>query len=90
MKIFIKISIALAILNIVGELYRSWGDGRNIVWVLDDVLSGLFLIFAALMFTSDTPKRRALFASAWGVGLGMVYMSFFLAYSVEVNLILET
>ena len=77
MKIFLRISIALALVNIVGEIYRSWGDGRNIVWVLDDVLAGLYLIFAALMFTKDTPARRALFASAWGVGLGMIYMSFF-------------
>ena len=77
MRTFIKITIILATINIFGEIYRSWGDGRNIVWILDDVLAGLLLIFAAIMFTKDTLSRRALFAAAWGVSLGMIYMSFF-------------
>ena len=77
MKTFIKITIFLATINIFGEIYRSWGDGRNIVWILDDVLAGLLLIVAAIMFTKDTLTRRALFAAAWGVSLGMIYMSFF-------------
>lgn len=77
MRTFIKITIILATINIFGEIYRSWGDGRNIVWILDDVLAGLFLIVAAIMFTKDTLSRRSLFAAAWGVSLGMIYMSFF-------------
>lgn len=77
MRTFIKITIFLATTNIFGELYRSWGDGRNIVWILDDVLAGLLLIIAAITFTKDTLSRRALFAAAWGVSLGMIYMSFF-------------
>ena len=77
MKTFIKFTIALATINILGEIFRSWGDGRNIVWILDDVLAGLFLIVASLMFTKDTLSRRASFAAAWGVSLGMIYMSFF-------------
>ncbi len=77
MQAFRLITIILASTNILGEFYRSWGDGRHIIWILDDVFSGLFLIFAAATFTSDTPARRALFAAAWGVGLGMIYPSFF-------------
>lgn len=77
MKTFIKITIILALINIAGEIFRSWGDGRNIVWILDDVLAGLFLIVTALMFNKDTHSRRAAFAAAWGVSLGMIYMSFF-------------
>ena len=77
MKTFIRISIALALLIIGGEIYRSWGDGRNIIWVLDDVLAGLYMMVAALMFRCDTPALRALFASSWGVAVGMLYMSFF-------------
>lgn len=77
MKTFIRISIVLALLIMFGEIYRSWGDGRNIIWVLDDVLAGLYMIIAALMFRRDTPTLRALFASSWGVAVGMLYMSFF-------------
>jgi len=77
MKAFRYITIFLALINVIGELFRSWGDGRNIVWVLDDVLASGFLITAALLFTRDTKARRAGFAAAWGVSLGMIYMSFF-------------
>lgn len=77
MKLFIRISIGLALLIMAGEIYRSWGDGRNIIWVLDDVLAGLYMIIAALMFRRDTAALRALFASSWGISVGMLYMSFF-------------
>ena len=77
MKTFRYITIALALLIMVGEVYRSWGDGRNIVWVLDDFFVGSLLIAASLSFTKDTPARRAFFAGAWGAGLGMIYPSFF-------------
>ena len=43
---FRYITIALALLIMVGEVYRSWGDGRNIVWVLDDFFVGSLLIAA--------------------------------------------
>ena len=77
MKTFRYITIFLAIVNILGEIYRSWGDGRNIVWVLDDVFASGFLIISALWFSQDTKARRAAFAAAWGVSLGMIYVSFF-------------
>ena len=77
MRTFRNIAIALSVLVMIGEIYRSWGDGRHIAWVLDDILGGLYMIFAAVMFSKDTRSRRALFASAWGVAVGMLYMSFF-------------
>ena len=78
MKIFIRISIGLALLIMCGEIYRSWGDGRNIIWVLDDVLAGLYMMVAAAMFRRDTPALRALFASSWGVAVGMFIYEFLL------------
>jgi len=77
MKTFRYLSIFLALLTMVGEVYRSIGDGRHFMFVWDDILSGAFMIVAALLFTKDTPVRRAAFAGAWGVAVGMLYGSFF-------------
>lgn len=81
MKIFRYISIFLAVLLMAGEVFRSWGDGRHIMFILDDFFAGIFMIFAALRFTTDTPARRATFAAAWGVAVGMLYGSFFPNFS---------
>ena len=67
----------LAIFLMVCEVWRSWGDGRHIMFILDDFFAGLFMLYAAARFTQDTPARRAMFASAWGVAVGMLYGSFF-------------
>ncbi len=77
MKTFRYLTILLALIIMIGELYRSYGDGRHIVWVLDDFFVGSLLIAAAINFTSDSLPKRAFFAGAWGVGLGMIYPSFF-------------
>lgn len=77
MKTFRYFSIALGLLNMLGEFYRSAGDGRHIMFVLDDTFLGLALIISALYFTKDTPPRRAFFAASWGAAAGGVYGSFF-------------
>ena len=77
MKAFRHFSILLGTLNAAGELYRSAGDGRHIMFVLDDVFLGLLLVISALLFTRDTPPRRAFFAMSWGVAAGGLYGSFF-------------
>lgn len=77
MKAFRYFTIALGLLNMLGEFYRSVGDGRHIMFVLDDTFLGLALILSALWFTKDTPPRRAFFAASWGAAAGGVYGSFF-------------
>ena len=77
MRIFRHFTMALAVLIMVGEIYRSVGDGRHIMFVLDDVFLGLALFFSALFFTKDTLPKRAFFAAAWGAAAGGVYGSFF-------------
>lgn len=77
MKMFRKLSIVLALLLMAGETFRSYGDGRHIMFILDDFFAGIFMIWAALKFTRDEPARRAAFAAAWGVAAGMLYGSFF-------------
>lgn len=77
MKAFRYFSMALAVLIMVGEVYRSVGDGRHIMFVLDDVFLGLAMFFSALWFTKDTLPKRAFFAASWGAAAGGVYGSFF-------------
>ena len=63
--------------NMLGEFYRSVGDGRHIIFVLDDMFLGLALFFSALWFTKDTAPKRAFFAASWGAAVGGIYGSFF-------------
>lgn len=77
MKTFRHFTMLLALLIMFGEVYRSIGDGRHIMFVLDDVFLGLAMFFSALMFTEDTRPKRAFFAAAWGAAAGGVYGSFF-------------
>lgn len=75
--------MALAVLIMVGEVYRSIGDGRHIMFVLDDVFLGLAMFFSALWFTKDTLPKRAFFAASWGAAAGGVYGSFFSKFLAE-------
>ena len=77
MKLLRIIAVLLALSLMIGELWRSWGAGRPIMFVLDDQIMGAMLIAAALMIRTDTFNRRAFFAAAWGVNAGMLYGSFF-------------
>ena len=77
MKTFRYFTIALGLINMLGEFYRSIGDGRHILFVLDDTFLGLALILSALWFAEDTPPKRAFFAASWGAGVGGIYGSFF-------------
>jgi hypothetical protein len=62
---------------VVGEVVRSWGQGRPPPFVLDDFLIGGGVILAALWFRPDDLRRRAAFAAAWGANAGGLYGSFF-------------
>ena len=67
----------LGLLLMAGELYRSWGMGRPLVFVLDDFAIGIPLVVTAFLMAKDTFARRAAFAGAWGATAGMLYPSFF-------------
>ncbi|MBX3493059.1 MAG: hypothetical protein KF899_08870 [Parvibaculum sp.] len=71
------LAIFLGLLLMGGELYRSWGMGRPLMFVLDDFFIGIPLVVTALLMTRDTFARRAAFAGAWGATAGMLYPSFF-------------
>lgn len=61
----------------IGELIRSWGMERPLVFVLDDFCIGIPLVVTAWLMSKDTKPRRAAFAGAWGATAGMLYPSFF-------------
>ena len=77
MKALRAVAIALSLSLMIGESWRSWGVGRPVMFVLDDMFIGGFLIAAAMAVGTDTVRTRAAFAAAWGTAAGMLYTSFF-------------
>ena len=71
------LAVLLALSLMIGEVWRSWGVGRPVMFVMDDQLMGGFLIVAAWAMTKETVRNRIAFAAAWGVNAGMLYGSFF-------------
>jgi hypothetical protein len=61
----------------IGEIWRSWGAGRHILFILDDQFVGLLLLAGVWVMKQDTSRNRALFSAGWGVAVGMLYGSFF-------------
>ena len=77
MKALRIVAVLLALSLMIGELWRSWGVGRPVMFVLDDQLMGGFLIVAAWAVGDQTVRTRTAFSAAWGVVTGMLYGSFF-------------
>jgi hypothetical protein len=61
----------------IGESIRSWGQGRNLLFVFDDFLIGIPLVVTAILMGNPTPARRCAFAAAFAATAGMLYGSFF-------------
>lgn len=77
MKALRILAIILALALMIGELWRSWGVGRPIAFVLDDQLAGGFLLIAAVAVGRETMRSRTAFSAAWGIVAGGLYGSFF-------------
>lgn len=77
MKALRIIAVIGALALMIGEIYRSWGVDRPVMFVLDDMFAGVMMLSAAWLVGRPTPARRAYFAAAWGVAVGMLYGSFF-------------
>jgi hypothetical protein len=77
MKTLRTLAVIAALALMIGELWRSWGVGRPVLFVLDDQLAGGFMLAAAWAMRDDTRRNRAAFSAAWGVAVGMLYGSFF-------------
>lgn len=72
---FLGAGLALSLM--IGEAIRSWGVGRPIMFVLDDLFMGGLLLAGAILMAKPTLTRWAVFVAGWGVCAGMLYGSFF-------------
>lgn len=70
-------AIVLGSSLIIGETIRSWGQGRNPVFVLDDFLIGVPLIVTAILMARPSPPRWCAFSASFAASAGMLYGSFF-------------
>lgn len=61
----------------IGETIRSWGQGRNPLFVLDDFVIGIPLVVVAVMMGRPTPARWCALAASFAAAAGMLYGSFF-------------
>jgi hypothetical protein len=61
----------------IGEAIRSWGQGRNLLFVVDDFLIGVPLVVTAILMANPTPPRWCAFAASYAAAAGMLYPSFF-------------
>ena len=61
----------------VGELIRSWGQDRNLLFVLDDFLIGVPLVASAVLMGNPSSSRSCAFSASFAATAGMLYGSFF-------------
>ena len=61
----------------IGETIRSWGQGRNLLFVLDDFFIGIPLVVTALLMARPTIARACAFSAALAATAGALYGSFF-------------
>lgn len=72
---FLAIGLSLSLM--IGELIRSWGAGRPIMFILDDFFWGGLLLVGAILMAKPTRLRWGIFVAGWGSCAGMLYGSFF-------------
>lgn len=77
MAILRVLAVVLAVSLMAGELWRSWGTERQLVFVVDDMIIGVLLLAGAWAMARDAVRRRAMFCAAWGFSAGLLYPSFF-------------
>lgn len=61
----------------VGEVVRSWGQGRNLLFVVDDFLIGIPLVATAVLMGRPSVPRCCAFSAAFAATAGALYGSFF-------------
>lgn len=77
MKFWRVWAILLGLSLMIGETIRSWGQGRNPLFVLDDFFVGLPLVVTAILMARPSIPRLCAFSSSFAASAGMLYGSFF-------------
>ena len=60
----------------IGETIRSWGQGRNLLFVFDDFLIGIPLVMMAVLMAKPTIAKHCAFTASYAATAGMLYGSF--------------
>lgn len=60
-----------------GEVIRSWGQGRNLLFVVDDFLIGVPLVVTGILMAKPTFARHCGLSASFAATAGMLYPSFF-------------
>ena len=71
------VGTGLALCLMLGEVWRSWGVGRPLVFVLDDFVFGIPLLVGAVTARYARPRTVTLLAVGYAGCAGMLYGSFF-------------
>lgn len=77
MKYLRTLAALLGVLLIVGELARSWGQGRNILFVVDDFFIGIPLLLMAMLMSKPSTVRFCGLTAAFAAVAAGLYGSFF-------------
>jgi hypothetical protein len=70
-------AVVLGASLMIGETIRSWGQGRNLLFVLDDFFIGIPLVVTGLLMARPTIARACAFCAALAATAGALYGSFF-------------
>ena len=70
------IAIALGLVLMFVESWRSFDTGRPVMFWRVDLVVGLMLFVSAVLLNPDTTRRRAFFTGAWGLAVGMLFETF--------------
>jgi uncharacterized membrane protein len=70
------LAIGIALVLLLAEGWRVSQLEREWLLILEDVVSAGLLLVAALLMSSDSIRRRALFAAAWMLNAALLYVSF--------------
>jgi len=71
------LAVGLSLSLMIGEVIRSWGAGRPIMFVLDDFFMGGLLLIGAIVMAKPSRIRWGVFVAGWASCAGMLYGSFF-------------
>jgi len=77
MRFWRIVAISLGLFLMIGEVIRSWGQGRNLLFVMDDFLIGIPLVITGILMSKPTVARHCAFSASFAACAGMLYPSFF-------------